>query len=329
LKQGIFVRMSGEDCERGTFAHRHAVLHDQRTGETYTPLQHVGQDPSHFVIINSVLSELAVLAFEYGFSTANPNALVIWEAQYGDFANMAQPIIDQFISSAEEKWGRLSGLVLFLPHGFEGQGAEHSSARLERYLQLCANDNMQVCVPTTPAQIFHLIRRQTLRPYRKPLVVMTPKSLLRHPLAISTLDDLANGEYQLVIPEVDALPTKAVKRVVLCQGRVYYDLLAARREAKIKDVAIIRIEQLYPFPEKALAFALKPYSHVNDIVWCQEEPRNQGAWYPFNHAIPKVLSATQVLTCVSRAPSASPAVGYPSLHKEQQEALIKNALTLK
>lgn len=329
LDSGTFIRFTGEDVQRGTFSHRHAVLHDQQTGEEYTPLKNATTEKDRLVMHNSLLSELAVLGYEYGFSCATPNALTIWEAQFGDFVNMAQPIIDQFISSAEEKWGRLCGLIMLLPHGYEGMGAEHSSARLERFLQLCANDNMQVCIPTTPAQIFHMIRRQMLRPYRKPLIALTPKSLLRHPLCTSTLDDLADGEFQVVIPEVDKIPTQKVKRVILCQGKVYYDLLAKRREQKIDDIAIIRLEQLYPFPYKALEFALKPYTHVTDIMWCQEEPKNQGAWYITQHEIKKALSDKQILQSSTRDASAAPAVGYPSLHIEQQEALVNQALDLR
>ena len=293
-------------------------------------LAQIAPSPNRLVMHNSLLSELAVLAFEYGFACANPKALVIWEAQFGDFVNMAQPVIDQFIASAEEKWGRLCGLMLLLPHGYEGQGAEHSSARLERFLQLCANENIQVCVPTTPAQIYHLIRRQALRPYRKPLVVMSPKSLLRNPECTSTLEELAGGEYQLVIPEKEmgiAGEISKVKRVVLCQGKVYFDLLAARKEAKITDIALIRIEQLYPFPLEALEFVLKPYAHVKDIVWCQEEPKNQGAWNTLQHKIRKALTKTQVLSYAGRDSFASPAAGYPSLHREQQTALISQALS--
>jgi 2-oxoglutarate dehydrogenase E1 component len=329
LNDDVFIRFTGEDVERGTFAHRHAVLNDQVTGETFTPLAQIAPRPGRLVLHNSLLSELAVLAFEYGFACANPEALVIWEAQFGDFVNMAQPVIDQFLVSAEEKWGRLCGLMMLLPHGYEGMGAEHSSARLERFLQLCANDNIQVCVPTTPAQIYHLIRRQVLRPYRKPLVVMSPKSLLRNPECTSSLEDLASGEYQLVIPEVEAHVSQEiqkVRRVILCQGKVYFDLLAARRDSKIHNIAIIRIEQLYPFPAKALEFVLKPYSHVKDIVWCQEEPKNQGAWNIIQHPIRQALRMDQTLSYAGRAAFASPAAGYPSLHKEQQAALIEEAL---
>lgn len=329
VNEGQFVRVSGEDVGRGTFSHRHAVLHDQKTGEVYIPLKHVSEKQGSFKIIDSLLSEEAVLAFEYGFASSAPEGLVIWEAQFGDFVNVAQVVIDQFISSAEEKWGRMCGLAMFLPHGFEGQGAEHSSARLERFLQLCAHDNMQVCVPTTPAQIYHLIRRQVLRPFRKPLIVMTPKSLLRHPLVTSTLDELANGKFQNVITEIDAIPTDKTERVVLCSGKVYYDLLAKRRQDKIDNIAIIRLEQLYPFPVEELQAALAPYSKVNDIVWCQEEPENQGAWRMIQHEIRKILSAKQILNYAGRESFAAPAVGYPALHQEQQAALVNASLTLK
>ncbi len=325
---GYNVRLSGEDVGRGTFAHRHAVLHDQNTGENYIALKHIQPKQGHFEIIDSLLSEEAVMAFEYGYSASDPDTLVIWEAQFGDFANGAQVVIDQFICSGEEKWGRLCGLVLFLPHGQEGMGAEHSSARLERFLQLCAHNNMQVCVPTTPAQHFHLLRRQLLRPFRKPLIVMTPKSLLRHPLVTSSLKDLTEGEFQLVIDEQDKIAPSKVTRVVLCQGKVYYDLIAARRNEEISDIAIVRIEQLYPFPAKAFQKVMKRYAHVDEIVWCQEEPENQGAWYTIQFPIRKALSGSQHLSYVGREAFAAPAVGYPSLHHQQQTTLVNQALRL-
>jgi 2-oxoglutarate dehydrogenase E1 component len=329
INEGYSLRLCGQDCGRGTFSHRHAVLHHYQTGETYIPLQHIKPEQPRVEIIDSVLSEEAVLAYEYGYSCSAPKAMVIWEAQFGDFANGAQVVIDQFISSAEEKWGRLSGLTLFLPHGYEGMGAEHSSARLERFLQLCAHDNMQVCVPTTPAQHFHLIRRQMVRPYRKPLVVMTPKSLLRHPLVTSTMDELAQGEFQTVLDEIDAVNLKKLKRVVFCQGKVYYDLLTKRREAKIDDVALVRIEQLYPFPEDAVKAIMKKYANVQEWVWCQEEPQNQGAWWRMQWFLEALLPAGQRIKYVGRESFAAPAAGYPQLHKAQQAALVNGALNIK
>ncbi len=331
LVQGFGVRVSGEDVGRGTFFHRHAVLHDQNREKwdagNYTPLQHVDPKQAPFIVIDSVLSEEAVLAFEYGYSTAEPNELVIWEAQFGDFANGAQVVIDQFIASGEAKWGRLSGLTLMLPHGYEGQGPEHSSARIERYMQLSAEQNWQVCIPTSPAQIFHLLRRQMLRQVRKPLIIITPKSLLRHKDAVSSLDDLANGKFETVISEVDALDPKKVSRVVLCSGKIYYELMAYRREHKIENTAVVRLEQLYPFPVEAFATALKKWSRAKEIVWCQEEPRNQGMWYWFvsrQHLVRSVGSGQQ-LFLVSRPASASPAVGYYTKHNAQQKAVIEGA----
>lgn len=320
------VRLSGQDSGRGTFAHRHAVLHDHNTGETYTPLQHISEKQAPFVVIDSVLSEEAVLGFEYGYATAEPQTLVLWEAQFGDFANNAQVVIDQFISSGEQKWGRLCGLVMLLPHGFEGQGPEHSSARLERYLQLCAQHNIQVCIPSTPAQVFHMIRRQMLRPYRKPLIVMTPKSLLRHKLAVSTIEELTEGSFQLIIPEIDKIDVSKVDRVVICSGKVYYDLLEYRRANKRDNVAIIRIEQLYPFPTAELTQQLALYKKAKKVVWCQEEPQNQGAWYSSHHNFVACLTKEQQLSYAGREASASPAVGYASVHQEQQLALVKQAI---
>jgi 2-oxoglutarate dehydrogenase E1 component len=329
LSNGYDVRLSGQDSGRGTFAHRHAVLHDQDRERwdqgSYTPLQHIAKDQGDFVVIDSVLSEEAVLGFEYGFSTAEPNALVIWEAQFGDFANGAQVVMDQFISSGETKWGRVCGLVQLLPHGYEGQGPEHSSARLERYLQLCAEHNMQVCVPSTAAQIFHLLRRQMLRPFRKPLVVMSPKSLLRKKEAASSIQDLANGSFQTVIPEVDALEAKDVKRVVACCGKVYYDLLASRREQRLDNIAIIRVEQLYPFPHKQFAAEMKRYPNAAEVVWCQEEPQNQGAWYQTAHYFRENMREDQKLYYAGRPASASPAGGYMARHIGRQKALVEQA----
>nr|WP_321272892.1 2-oxoglutarate dehydrogenase E1 component [uncultured Tolumonas sp.] len=329
LMNGNPVRLTGQDSGRGTFFHRHAVLHNQTDGSTYTPLMNIDPAQAPFRVYDSVLSEEAVLAFEYGYATATPDGLTLWEAQFGDFANGAQVVIDQFLSSGEQKWGRLCGLVLLLPHGYEGQGAEHSSGRPERYLQMCAQHNMQVCMPTTPAQIYHLLRRQMLRPMRRPLVVFTPKSLLRHPLAVSSLEELAEGRFQNAIAEVDNIPPEGVQRVVLCSGKVYYDLLEARRKSDNKAVAIIRIEQLYPFPEEELREILRPYEHVQDFVWCQEEPKNQGAWYNCQHRMRRVIPSSVYLNYVGRPASAAPAVGYMSLHLQQQKTLVEEALTIK
>ena len=328
LHEGHPVRLTGQDSGIGTFSHRHAAFHDQKTGKRHIPLNHLAEWPT-FDIYDSLLSEEAALAFEYGYATTTPNALVLWEAQFGDFANGAQVVIDQFIVSGEHKWQRLCGLTLLLPHGYEGAGPEHSSARLERFLQLCAEHNMQVCVPTTPAQVFHMLRRQVKRPLRKPLVVMTPKSLLRHKLAVSSLEDLCDGSFQTVIPEIDRIDPKKVRRVVFCSGKVFYDLIQKRREEELADVAIIRIEQLYPFPEEELAAALAPYRNATSIVWCQEEPMNQGAWYPSQHHMRRVVIAHNekiYLEYAGRDASASPAVGYMSLHLEQQERLVHEAL---
>ncbi|WP_028024984.1 2-oxoglutarate dehydrogenase E1 component [Enterovibrio calviensis] len=328
VDEGKRIRISGQDAGRGTFFHRHAVLHNQTDASTYIPLSNVHDKQGPFQVFDSVLSEEAVLAFEYGYTTAEPGGLTIWEAQFGDFANGAQVVIDQFISSGEQKWGRMCGLTMLLPHGYEGQGPEHSSARLERYLQLCAEQNMQVCVPSTPAQIYHMIRRQVLRPMRRPLVVMSPKSLLRHPLCTSSLEDLAEGNFQSAIGEVDDLDPAAVKRVVLCSGKVYYDLLETRRKEEIKDVAIVRIEQLYPFPKEDLQAVISQFVNAKDFVWCQEEPQNQGAWYSSQHNFRLAIPADATLSYAGRAASASPAVGYMSVHLKQQKALIEDALTL-
>ena len=331
LVEGHPVRMTGQDIGRGTFSHRHAQLHNQKDASTYIPLKHLYEGQPKFDLYDSFLSEEAVLAFEYGYATTTPNALVIWEAQFGDFANGAQVVFDQFISSGETKWGRLCGLTMLLPHGYEGQGPEHSSARLERYLQLCAEQNMQVCVPTTPAQIYHLLRRQVIRPLRKPLVVMSPKSLLRHKLAISTLEDLAEGGFQTVIPEIDSLDPSKVERLVLCSGKVYYDLLEKRRNEGREDIAIVRIEQLYPFPEDDLMEVLSQYTNLKHIVWCQEEPMNQGAWYCSQHHMRRAASAHDKalnLQYAGRDASASPACGYASMHAEQQAKLLQDAFTV-
>ncbi|MBV1786455.1 2-oxoglutarate dehydrogenase E1 component [Marinobacterium sp. D7] len=329
LAEGHPVRLTGQDVGRGTFSHRHAVLHNQKDASTYVSLQNLAEGQPPFDIYDSLLSEEAVLGFEYGYATTTPNALVIWEAQFGDFANGAQVVIDQFITSGEQKWQRLCGLTMLLPHGFEGQGPEHSSARLERYLQLCAEHNIQVCVPTTPAQIFHLLRRQVVRPLRKPLVIMSPKSLLRHKQAISTLEELAEGSFQPVIPEVDALDPSKVKRLVLCSGKVYYDLYNRRAELAKDDVAILRIEQLYPFPEEILLNIISQYTNLESVVWCQEEPMNQGAWYCSQHHMRNVLHKLDpklYLDGVGRPHAAAPAVGYISVHLEQQEQLVNEAI---
>jgi 2-oxoglutarate dehydrogenase E1 component len=326
IQEGYPVRLTGQDSGRGTFFHRHAVLHDQATGRTYVPLQHLATSQPTFTVTDSVLSEEAVMGFEYGFSTTEPHCLTIWEGQFGDFANGAQVIIDQFISSGEAKWGRLSGLTLFLPHGYEGQGPEHSSARLERFLQLCAEYNMQVCVPSTPAQMFHMLRRQMLRPLRKPLIIMTPKSLLRHPLSISRLEELASGSFQTVIDEIDEINPQAVKRIVLCSGKVYFDLLKARREAKVETVAIVRLEQLYPFPSDGYEAVLRKYSNAREIVWSQEEPQNQGGWYQIRHRLQLPLGPLDELLYAGRAGAAAPATGISVLHEQQQKNLVTAAL---
>jgi 2-oxoglutarate dehydrogenase E1 component len=327
LDEGYGIRLSGQDCGRGTFAHRHAVLHDINTGEVNVPLEHISTTPNRtFTVIDSVLSEEAVLAFEYGYASSEPSSLVLWEAQFGDFANGAQVVVDQFISSGEQKWGRLCGLVMLLPHGYEGQGPEHSSARLERYMQLCAQHNIQVCTPTTPAQIFHLLRRQVIRNFRKPLIVMTPKSLLRHKLAVSPLEDLMKGKFHTVIPEIDLLTEEKVTRVVLCCGKVYYDLVQMRRDKELNQVAIVRIEQLYPFPKKALMTELAKYSNAKEVVWCQEEPLNQGVWFSSRHNIKECLKEDQYLIYAGREQAAAPAVGSAALHAQQQHSLVEHAL---
>ena len=330
IADGNALRLVGQDSGRGTFFHRHAELHDQKTGNIYTPLAHV-QDGVSVEVIDSLLSEEAVMAFEYGFATADPDTLVLWEAQFGDFANGAQVVIDQFISSGEAKWNRLCGLVLLLPHGYEGQGPEHSSARLERYLQLCALDNMQVCVPTTPSQMFHMLRRQMLRDCRKPLVVMTPKSLLRHKLAVSSLEDLENGQFHLVIPDqrIDAgksAAAKKVKRVVLCSGKVYYDLFEEAEKQKIDDVAIVRVEQLYPFPRNEVNAELDKYPAAREIIWCQEEPQNQGAWFQIRHHLQACAGTRHSLHYAGRVRSPAPACGHHNTHVAEQQALVQQAL---
>ena len=325
LSEGHRLRLVGQDAGRGTFFHRHAILHDQKTDSYYVPLRQLVEDPHDATIIDSLLSEEAVMAFEYGYSTTDPGTLDIWEAQFGDFANGAQVVIDQFIASGEAKWGRISGLTLLLPHGYEGQGPEHSSARLERFLQLCALENMLVCVPTTPAQCFHMIRRQLCMTTRKPLVVMTPKSLLRHKLAVSSLDELANGEFHHLIADPKANPKK-VRRVVLCSGKVYYDLLEDLGKRGDEHVAIVRIEQLYPFPRDLLAAELERNAGANEVVWCQEEPQNQGAWYQIRHHLASCLGARQTLHYAGRPRSPSPAAGHFAQHVEEQQRLVADAL---
>jgi 2-oxoglutarate dehydrogenase E1 component len=326
---GEDIRITGQDSGRGTFFHRHAVLHNQKDASTYMPLQHIREGQGEIEIYDSVLSEEAVMAFEYGFATAEPTCLTIWEAQFGDFANGAQVVFDQFLSSGEAKWGRLCGLTVLLPHGYEGQGPEHSSARLERFLQMCADHNWQVCVPSTPAQVYNMLRRQVVRPMRKPLIVMSPKSLLRHPLAVSSMEELAEGKFHNVIGEIDDIDPKNVKRVVMCSGKVYYDLLDQRRKNEQTDVAIIRLEQLYPFPQEECAKVVAQYSHVKDWVWCQEEPQNQGAWYCSQHHFWQAIPDGAKLTYAGRDASSSPAVGYVSVHNQQQKALVEDALTIK
>jgi 2-oxoglutarate dehydrogenase E1 component len=326
IENGFSVRISGQDSGRGTFFHRHAVLHDQNSDATYLPLQHIADHQPRVQVIDSVLSEEAVMGFEYGYSTTEPNALVIWEGQYGDFANGAQVIIDQFISSGEAKWERFCGLALFLPHGYEGAGPEHSSARLERFLQLCAEWNMQVCVPSTPSQMFHMIRRQMLQPFRKPLIVMMPKSLLRNDMSVSSLEDLTQGSFARVIDEVDDLQPQQVRRVVFCSGKVYFDLLKARRKDNLRDVALVRIEQLYPFPSEEYEAALNRYPSAREIVWCQEEPQNQGAWYQIRHRLQEALGGRRQVLYAGRAPAAAPATGISKIHEAEQVALIHAAL---
>ncbi|WP_159996236.1 2-oxoglutarate dehydrogenase E1 component [Roseomonas sp. 18066] len=333
LLEGHRIRLSGEDVQRGTFSHRHCVLVDQNSQAEYMPLNNIRDGQKRMEAFNSLLSEMGVLGFDYGYTLADPNTLTLWEAQFGDFTNGAQVVIDQFIASAETKWLRMSGLVMLLPHGYEGQGPEHSSARLERYLQLCAERNMAVCNFTTPANYYHALRRQLKRNYRKPLIVMTPKSLLRHKLAVSSLADFATGSaFQTVIPEADAIgPAEKVKRVVLCSGKVYYDLLQERRDKKLDDVAIVRVEQIYPFPRLSLARILAEYKNA-EIVWCQEEPENMGAWTFVDRRIEKVLKElghkTQRPAYVGREEAASPATGSAKVHQQQQEALVRSALGL-
>ncbi len=326
LADGHRVRLTGQDSGRGTFFHRHAVLHEQETGQRYVPLANLYPKQGRFTVIDSVLSEEAVMGFEFGYSTTDPATLIIWEGQFGDFANGAQVIIDQFITSCEAKWQRVSGMTLFLPHGYEGQGPEHSSARLERFLQLSAEMNNQVCVPSTPAQMFHMLRRQMMRGLRKPLIVMTPKSLLRHKLSTSTLDDLTDGRFQAIMDEVDAIDPARVRRIVLCSGKVFFDLLEQRRAEHIQDVAIVRIEQLYPFPLEEYESIIARYANATDVVWCQEEPQNQGAWYQIRHRLQEKLGPMHTLLYAGRPGAAAPAAGIFQLHAEQQRDLVEAAL---
>ena len=331
LEDGYSVRISGQDCVRGTFFHRHAGFHDQTTGETFVPLRHIAKDQPLFLPINSLLSEEAVLGYEVGYSTADPETLVIWEAQFGDFANNAQMYVDQFLSSSEAKWQRYCGLVMLLPHGYDGQGPEHSSARLERYLQLCAEDNMQVCMPSSPAQIFHMLRRQMLRPYRKPLIVMTPKNILRDPFASSSLFEFTEGKFNNVLDEVTEMNPAEVKNIIFCAGKLYYELAKARSMHKITNTAIVRIEQLYPFPQDEVKQIVNKYSGARELVWCQEEPRNQGAWYfiQSRRNMKACIGDEHNLRYAGRTYSASPAAGSLHIHREQQQALIEDALGLR
>jgi len=326
IDQGTNLRLVGQDTARGTFFHRHAVLHNQKDGSTLLPLAHVRPD-ANVNVIDSLLSEEAVMGFEYGYATAAPETLVIWEGQFGDFANGAQVVIDQFLTSGEAKWGRLCGLTLFLPHGYEGQGPEHSSARLERFMQLCSNHNIQVCIPSTPAQMFHLLRRQVLQPTRKPLIVMTPKSLLRSKASTSTLEILSTGQFQRVIGDRGPGEASHIKRIVLCSGKVYYDLAQKRDAEDKREVAVMRLEQLYPFPESEVVSFIAEFPSATELVWCQEEPRNQGAWYQINHHLEACAADRLELRYAGRSRSASPAVGYYSAHLEQQQALVEQALS--
>ena len=329
LEEGHPVRLTGQDVGRGTFSHRHAVLHSQKDGNTWVPLQNLREGQPRFHIYDSLLSELAVLGFEYGYATTKPNALIIWEAQFGDFANGAQIVIDQFLTSGEIKWARLCGLTLLLPHGYEGQGPEHSSGRLERFLQMCAEHNIQVCVPTTPAQIYHLLRRQVVRPLRKPLVVFTPKSLLRHKDAVSGLEELADGGFRHVIGEVDACDPDRITRVIICSGKVYYELRDMRNDRKLDHVAILRLEQVYPFPQQELQEMIAPFRNLLEVTWCQEEPQNQGVWFSSQHRMRQVVrnhNRDLYLEYAGRPSSAAPAAGYNALHLAQQEKLLRDAL---
>jgi 2-oxoglutarate dehydrogenase E1 component len=334
LSEGYSIRLSGQDSGRGTFFHRHAVLHDQNREKwdqgTYVPLQHVSDKQGDFVVIDSLLAEEAVMGFEYGYATSAPNELVIWEAQFGDFANGAQVVIDQFIASGEAKWGRLCGLVLMLPHGYEGQGPEHSSGRIERYMQLCADHNMQVCIPATPVQLYYLLRRQMIRPFRRPLVLFTPKSLLRHKESVSPLEEFANDRFNAVNEDWESkdINPENVKRAIFCSGKVYYDLRAERKARGLPDLPLNRIAQLYPFPHDDFQAQIERYRSATEIVWCQEEPRNQGAWHRIQHYLERHMLPHQKLIYAGRDTSASPAAGYKSLHDRQQKELVDLALSV-
>ena len=326
LDQSVSIRLVGQDSCRGTFAHRHATVYDQENGEAYTPCRQLSSPTCLFELYNSTLSEFSALGFEYGYALSHPKSLVIWEAQFGDFANGAQVIIDQYLSSGWQKWGRMCGLVMLLPHGYEGQGPEHSSARLERYLQLCAENNMQVCVPSTPSQYFHLLRRQVMRKLRAPLIIMSPKSLLRNPLAQSTQEAFTQASFELILDDAQVQNKTAIERIVLCSGKVYYDCLAAVRKRNIEHVAICRIEQLYPFPHEALSTLLASYTNASKVVWCQEEPYNQGAWYVIRTRIKACLTALQTLEYAGRPRMASSAPGDYKQYVHQQEELVDAAL---
>ena len=328
LLEGTSVRLTGQDCQRGTFSHRHAVWHDVKTGQPYVPLENLEEGQGNFTVLNSMLSELAVLGFEYGISSADPRQLTLWEAQFGDFSNMAQPIIDQFISSAESKWQRMSGFVMLLPHGFEGQGPEHSSARLERYLALCAEENMQVCCLTTPAQYFHALRRQMHRNFRKPLILMMPKSLLRRKDSTSSVEDLTRRGFQTVIDDPAAPVPEGVRRVLFCTGKIYFDLVEARDKRQVESVALVRVEQLHPFPWEEVGEVLKRYQQAEEICWVQEEPQNMGSWDFTEPKLRKALSDTKAVSYIGRRPTASTATGVQKAHLAQQAEVVDTALDL-